>query len=99
MTDTAPCKECGEEIEENVRMCPECDYDAARSAKFWGYVLIFIGSLASLTLIGALIGVPLIIIGLLMRLGAHDATATGVDTGRPWWRKSFLELYRERRRD
>lgn len=96
MPETAPCKECRADIEVNAQACPECGYNPGRRGKLSGIGLMIVGLLLSLTIIGAIVGIPLLIVGALSVFGSGDVTATGRDTDRPWWRKSFLELYRER---
>lgn len=77
--DDAPCARCGEVIDPTETACPECGNYPYKSVKWSGIALMAGGLLLSLTVIGAVLGVPMFIIGLLVRLGASTISPTEHD--------------------
>lgn len=75
----ADCERCEEEIKVDATTCPECDNCPYKSAKWSAVGLMIGGLLLSLTVVGAIIGVPLFIVGLLVRLGASNLSPTEHD--------------------
>lgn len=72
---TKPCDECGEEIDPELSACPACGNEPATAAKRSAYILIVGGIAASLTVIGAIIGLPMILIGILVLVSIHGGLA------------------------
>ena len=62
MTDKAPCKKCQSEISAEAIACPECGYEPRNQGFYSRTVMAIVGIILSLTVIGAVVGVPLIII-------------------------------------
>jgi len=58
-----PCLKCRSEISALAEKCPKCGYDPRIVEKGVGVFAIALGMLVSLTIIGALIGIPMIIVG------------------------------------
>lgn len=79
--EDAPCARCGEVIDPTVTACPECGNCPYKDAKWNGVKLMAAGLIASITVIGAIIGIPLFILGILSRLGASNMSPTEHDTG------------------
>lgn len=67
-----PCARCGELIDPEVSVCPECENNPGRKAKMAAGLLILIALV--LILINPLVGAPLLVVGILgfiMVQGAH----------------------------
>lgn len=60
------CDECGVTIDADLVECPECGNNPAAAAKKSAYILIAGGIAVSLTGVGAVLGVPAILIGILV---------------------------------
>ena len=71
--ETAPCAACDEPISLEATTCPECGNNPANKAKWASVALMFAGFVLSLTGIGAIIGIPLFLVGLVGRLGIGRA--------------------------
>ena len=63
------CDECDATIADGIAECPECGNNPAAAAKKSAYILIVVGIAISLTGVGAIIGVPAILIGIVVLLG------------------------------
>lgn len=74
--DPAPCAQCEEVIDPTVTACPHCDNNPFKSAKWSGVGLMVGGLILSITMVGAIIGVPMFLVGLLVRLGAGTLSPT-----------------------
>jgi len=77
--EDAPCERCEEIIDPTETACPECGNYPFKSAKWSGVAMMGAGLLLSITVIGAIIGIPLFIVGLLVRLGASNLSPTDHD--------------------
>ena len=66
MSAKGTCNECGELISLDVSKCPECDHSPKNTRVALGIGLGAIGGVLTITLIGAIIGIPLVLIGLLL---------------------------------
>jgi predicted nucleic acid-binding Zn ribbon protein len=75
----APCVRCEELIDPTETACHECGNYPFKSAKWSAVAMMAAGLLLSLTVIGAVIGIPLFIVGLLVRLGASTLSPTDHD--------------------
>lgn len=62
MTDRAPCGRCAEPISVDAKECPHCEY---KGYPVGAVILIIIGMVASATIVGAIIGIPLLIAGVI----------------------------------
>lgn len=60
------CDNCDAPIAEDISECPECGNRPVAAAKKSAYILIVGGIAASLTGIGAVIGVPMILVGIVV---------------------------------
>lgn len=79
--DDAPCERCQEIIDPTVTACPECGNCPYKTAKWNGVIMMAAGLFLSLTAIGAILGVPLFLMGLIVRLGAGKLSPTEHDFG------------------
>ena len=61
---TIQCAQCKEEVNDGATKCPHCEYKPGDSMVLVGGVAIAIGILISLTLVGAIVGVPMAAFGL-----------------------------------
>lgn len=77
--DDAPCARCGEVIDPTESACPECGNYPFKSAKWSGVAMMAAGLFLSITVVGAIIGIPLFIAGLMVRLGASTLSPTDHD--------------------
>ena len=79
MSDTKACAACDEPISVDANRCPECGNDPAKSARLSFAILI--GAGVVLTFIVPLLGIPVILIGIVGRVGMHfaDYSPTEVD--------------------
>lgn len=66
--ETKPCDECGELIDPTVAACPECGNEPAKAARQSAYILLVAGIVLSITGIGAVLGVPFVLIGIAVLL-------------------------------
>ena len=79
LPDEAPCERCEEPIDPQSSHCPECGNYPFKSAKWSGVILMGVGLILSVTVVGAIIGVPMFIVGLMVRLGASSLSPTDHD--------------------
>lgn len=56
--------------------------------------LLLVGGILTMTLVGAVIGIPMVLLGAGMLANAHEDE----HGDRPWWAKSVFTLARERLR-
>jgi hypothetical protein len=62
---TIRCAQCGEEVTDGTARCPHCEYTPYSSMVFVGISMVVVGILISLlTVIGAVFGIPLAVVGL-----------------------------------
>lgn len=61
----APCGECGEQISVEASVCPYCEYNPYKKQMGGGLGLLMIGALLSILIITAVVGIPLMLIGVL----------------------------------
>jgi len=76
-----PCARCEETIDRSVLACPACGNSPFKDAKWNGVKMMIAGAIASITVIGAVIGIPLFILGALSRLNASNMSPVDHDTG------------------
>lgn len=63
MSETAACLKCRSEIDTEASRCPECGYEpSARKARGRKW-MIGLGGILTATVIGSVIGIPMILIG------------------------------------
>lgn len=76
MSETAPCLKCRSEISVEAERCPECSYEpnAEGSRGRWWFKTI--GALLTMTVIGAVIGIPMLMIAWLGDRGMKDRKPT-----------------------
>jgi len=60
-TPTPVCAQCDAELPDEPETCPECGFHASATT---GVLLVLFGGLLSLTVIGAIIGIPMMVAGL-----------------------------------
>lgn len=53
------CRECREEVAPEASRCPHCNYEATRDGYWTAVVVQIIGLLLTVTVIGAIVGLPL----------------------------------------
>lgn len=63
--ERAPCGECGELISVDASVCPHCDFNPGREAYRGPIALIGLGSLLTIFIVTAVIGVPMAVVGLI----------------------------------
>lgn len=71
---TIQCSKCQMGVPGSAEKCPECGYSAKWEQQKVGYFLIGAGAFITLTFIGAVIGVPMIVLGLKKFYDAQDLT-------------------------
>lgn len=59
-----PCEECGEEITIRADECNHCGHNPGQKQYYGPLFCIILGSLLSILIITAIIGVPLVLIGI-----------------------------------
>lgn len=79
--ETDRCERCDEQIPTTAQKCPKCGNHPAKSAKWSGVAIMVAGVILSLTVVGAVIGIPLFIVGLAVRYGAGTLKPTDHDFG------------------
>jgi hypothetical protein len=57
------CKECREGIEPDASACPHCGFRPVGGRNIIGVVCIILGGLLTLTLVGAIVGLPMMLLG------------------------------------
>jgi len=75
MVETDPCLKCRSEISTEAERCPECGYDPSAQDNR-GRWLIPIGALLTMTVVGAIIGIPMILLGWLGKRAAAGQKPT-----------------------
>jgi hypothetical protein len=53
------CEDCREEIDREASTCPHCGHDGTTPSGMFRIVAIIVGGLLTMTLIGAIIGLPM----------------------------------------
>jgi len=61
-----PCDECGTSINPSVSACPECGNEPAATARKSALILTGAGIILSFTGVGAIVGIPMILIGIVV---------------------------------
>jgi len=79
MSDTGECGKCTSEISAEATKCPECGYEPKSENSIGRSILMVIGFLLSATLIGAVIGIPLIYLGYKSHKYHQDLKPTNTD--------------------
>ena len=70
------CARCKERVGADVRNCPHCGYDASERGRKRARAVWWIGVLFCLTIVGAVVGIPIILIANFMS-GKADARTVG----------------------
>jgi predicted amidophosphoribosyltransferase len=65
------CAECREEIDREATTCPHCGHEGAEVSAAYGVAQFLVGGVLTATIIGAIIGIPL------MRRGMRRAKRAG----------------------
>ena len=68
------CSDCQEEVNEGAQTCPHCGWCPKYEKRKAGYLLIGGGIVATVTLIGSVIGVPMIVYGIMQFHKAQELT-------------------------
>jgi hypothetical protein len=68
------CPQCKEEVKHEAHKCPHCDYHAGEKDGKIGVIIALAGAVLSLTLIGSILGIPLVIYGLYKALKSNRKT-------------------------
>jgi hypothetical protein len=74
---TIQCGQCEAEVDDGTTRCPHCEYTPHSKMVFSGISMVAAGVLISLTVVGAVIGLPLVVVGLIRVYGSSNVT---VDT-------------------
>ena len=77
MVEMAQCGECEEHIDVDLGECPECGYNAPRHRILAGVMMITSGLFMTVTLLGGILGVPMICIGVWNLFKARQTSAAG----------------------
>ena len=59
------CEECRDEVDEQANTCPHCSHDPGSKMRSQARWRLGVGMLLCLTVVGAIIGIPLVISGLI----------------------------------
>lgn len=54
------CKNCQTEIDDNANECAYCGYDPRANGQVARALFVFVGALLTMTIVGAVIGIPMI---------------------------------------
>ncbi len=76
MAETGTCGKCVSEISVEADRCPECGYEPRTDNKLGQTILLIIGVILTLTVVGAIIGLPLIYFSLKARKYAETQKPT-----------------------
>lgn len=68
------CEECRGEVDEQASTCPHCGYDPGAEIRSQANWRLGVGALLCFTIIGGVIGIPLVISGLRHKGKASDAS-------------------------
>lgn len=63
MDEAYICEECRESINEQASVCPHCGYDPGTEIESQAKWRLGVGALLCLTIVGGIIGIPLVISG------------------------------------
>lgn len=63
MTETGTCGKCASDIPIEATKCPECGYEPSTDSVIGRSIMMVIGLILTGTIIGAVIGVPLLYFG------------------------------------
>lgn len=75
----ATCMKCDTAVSESASVCPHCGYDPGSTMSNQANWRLGIGALLCFTIIGGVIGIPLVISGLRHQQRAKEATPAAVD--------------------
>lgn len=106
--ELAPCRKCDQPIPADVETCPECEFNYSQAVVGTGLSLCMVGGLLTILVVTAIIGIPMVLLGLLVALGGAISSKPAADvdgdlesagaSSKPWYLKSFPQLYREWRK-
>jgi len=68
--DTAPCRACGTNISTVVVRCPQCGYEPKNRHATGRLLFVLFGALLTLTVVGAIVGIPMVLFGALSTYAA-----------------------------
>lgn len=68
------CEECRGEVDEQASTCPHCGHDPSSKIQSQARWRLGVGTLLCLTVVGAIIGIPLVISGLRHYSRAQEAS-------------------------
>lgn len=68
------CLRCAEPVEEDASACPHCDYAPGERGRTVRIAALFVAALLCLTVVGAVVGIPLAALVLYMEVRAQDMT-------------------------
>jgi len=57
------CEQCREEIDEMAEVCPHCGHEGGQARTTLAALLIIVGLLLTATMIGSIVGIPMVYIG------------------------------------
>jgi len=71
---TIQCAQCEKEVDDGTTKCPHCEYTPYSKMVFSGISAVVVGALLSLTVIGAVIGIPMVVVGLYRMYESSNVT-------------------------
>lgn len=87
-SERGACRKCGEQIGADVLECPECEHSPYQAVMGLGLSMMTIGGVLTIFLITAIVGIPMVIIGVAIAAGGWlwkpkpvDPETVGSETG------------------
>ena len=71
---TLQCAQCEQKVDDGTTKCPHCEYTPHSKMVFNGIAMIVVGTLLTLTVLGAVFGIPLVVIGLYRMYESSNVT-------------------------
>jgi len=77
METTAPCERCGRSVSTDAITCPECGYSPLDSGAIGRKLFLIVGVILTGTLVGAPLGLPMIIAARYIEKSKRERGPTG----------------------
>lgn len=74
----APCEQCGCEVNIEAIRCPECGYSPVDEGKIGRKLFMIGGAILTATLVGAIAGIPMIVLSMYVGRKKKQKGATGI---------------------
>lgn len=81
MTENGRCARCGGLISKDAVKCPDCGNHPAKTGKWAGTAMMAAGFLLSVTVVLAVVGIPLFVVGLAVNIGGRSLKPIDHDFG------------------